>query len=202
MNSGTKFQNHIKESALLQLIDIEKVKDAGFQGVTTKSGQRFTSSNLCDYIAYDGTTICWLEAKSTGTSLSFGDTIEVRQSKRKYNRGKRQKDKQKINYGGMRQKEALFAKSERLKLQNHSGVMVGFLVEFKRLKKVSSVWWIDIDDALYLEEALDKKSFNEADCKSLTEMFLSSPIKLRTWIPERARKPRLDIKHMFMEFRS
>ena len=188
MNNGKKFEKFIEESTLLQDIDITRLKDAGFQG-SAQAGKRFTSKNLCDFILFDGSVMCYLEAKSTGTSLSFGDSIEVQLAKRKA------KKSNTIKYGGIRQKLDLFNKSERLKKQQkRNNVMVGLLIEFKRKNITSSYWWLDIDDILTMEKNIDKKSFNEKDCADLG--FNSR--QLETWKPVRAKKARLDIENMIM----
>ncbi|BAQ84252.1 hypothetical protein [uncultured Mediterranean phage uvMED] len=70
---------------------------------------------------------------------------------------------------------------------NVDNVKVAFIVCFGDVNKV---WWIDIK-AIDKLKAIGKKSFNAKDCASL----LSNDIyPIKTFIPARARKARLDIK--------
>ena len=68
MNKGKEFQELIKDSCMIQNIDCTRLKDAGYRGEETD--RRFTVSNICDFILFDGSTLLKLEAKhTTGKSI-------------------------------------------------------------------------------------------------------------------------------------
>lgn len=67
--SGKKFEEDFKNSFPKDMF-IYKLKDAGGWGRSEET--RFTISNMCDYIAFDGESLLLLELKSTkGKSLPF-----------------------------------------------------------------------------------------------------------------------------------
>lgn len=135
--------------------------------------------NICDYLIQSGNMTAWGEAKTTSTSMPFHDANNPKKSK-------------------FKQQPLLLAKSIRCKSAGtRDSNMIGVLVEFKRKGVPFAVWWVDIDDVLYLEKTLDKKSFNTHD---LHELYLTAlthntyPVSL--YKPPRARKFYLDIKLM------
>jgi hypothetical protein len=70
MNTGKLFEELIKDSCFLQNIACIRLKDAGYTGEQTT--RRFTVTNICDFILYDGQKMLLLEAKSSkGKSISI-----------------------------------------------------------------------------------------------------------------------------------
>ena len=63
LNRGKEFEKLIQDSCSLQNIDCTRLKDAGYTGEQTT--RRFTITNICDFIIFDGHTLLKLEAKHT-----------------------------------------------------------------------------------------------------------------------------------------
>lgn len=76
-NNGKRFENSIKESAIKVGLLFERFKDNGKFNYSDKT--RFSSENPCDAFIHDGSTLYYLELKSTiGTSISFNQPPFVR----------------------------------------------------------------------------------------------------------------------------
>ena len=73
MNKGKDFEELIKSSCDRQNIDNTRLKDAGsfVNGKQTGIGRKFTTTNVCDFILYDGSIQLFIEAKSSKDSLAF-----------------------------------------------------------------------------------------------------------------------------------
>lgn len=145
-NVGKIFESAIKDS-IPDTCWLYRLRDnaASFAG---GSNTRFTSNNICDYIAFDDITktlFLW-ELKSTqGTSLTFWrEDFEVK--------GK--------------QSSFMIKKNQILGLHEASKHMLcaGFILNFRN--KNNDTFFISIDDFLDMTSELNKKSFNIDDLKA------------------------------------
>lgn len=122
---------------------------------------RFTSNNICDYIAFDDITrtlFLW-ELKSTqGTSLTFWrEDFEIKGKSQSF----------------MVKKNQIIG----LKEASKHNLVAGFLINFRDLN--NDTFFILIDDFLDMTNGLNKKSFNIYDLKSHNAILVDSS-KVRT----------------------
>jgi hypothetical protein len=81
-NTGKKFEDLIKLSALEQGIDYTRLKDSGWTG--EKTTRRFTSKNICDMILFASPSIYFVEAKSRKSSLRFDEITQLDELEKKW----------------------------------------------------------------------------------------------------------------------
>lgn len=76
-NPGKKFEDDIKKSCP-PLNFIYRLRDAGNEG--KKTNKRFTITNICDFIFFDGVTLMNLELKSIkGKAFSFTNIAKTKE---------------------------------------------------------------------------------------------------------------------------
>lgn len=81
-NTGKKFEELFKLSAIEQGYDYTRLKDAGFVG-DKSSSRRFTPKNICDCIVFGNRQIYFLELKSRKSALRFDEITQIEDLKNK-----------------------------------------------------------------------------------------------------------------------
>lgn len=67
--TGKQFEELIKDSCEKQGLSYTRLKDAGWMGEDTQ--RRFTPTNVCDCIIFDGSTLLFAEAKHRRDRVEF-----------------------------------------------------------------------------------------------------------------------------------
>lgn len=154
--SGKDFEALIKDSCEKQGISYTRLKDAGWMGESTE--RRFTPTNICDCIIFDGKTLLFAEAKHR---------------------------KDRVEFSGLKQLPDLLKKQSK---ENMTGnIKYGFLFCIK-----NQFYYADASFIESMKHILGKKSFNVCDAN----LHLK---RIKTFIPNRARKERLDFISLLSE---
>ena len=75
MNTGKKFEELFKKSAIEQGFDVTRLKDAGFVGDKSES-RRFTPRNICDFVLFRDGRLFYCELKRREKSLRFDELTQ------------------------------------------------------------------------------------------------------------------------------
>ncbi|CAM0103410.1 hypothetical protein PODOV084v1_p0034 [Vibrio phage 340E47.2] len=162
--NGKGFEKLIKESCVLQGVDITRLFDAGSYvgGEQTGTGRRFTTKNICDFILFDEGKIVFVEAKHRKQSITFESITQRKGLQKKY--------------------EA----SSQGKLLD-----CGLLVWFGN---VEQCWWVHVGALDELQFITGKKSFNAKDCMKLSEEHPALCMLVDQYVPTGKRAMKLDMK--------
>jgi len=74
--TGKQFEDLIKDSCEKQGLSYTRLKDAGWMGETTE--RRFTPTNVCDCIIFDGSTMLFAEAKHRRDRVEFSGLKQLK----------------------------------------------------------------------------------------------------------------------------
>lgn len=74
--NGKDFEALIKDSCEKQGISYTRLKDAGWQGEATE--RRFTPTNVCDCIIFDGNSLLFAEAKHRKDRVEFSGLKQLK----------------------------------------------------------------------------------------------------------------------------
>lgn len=151
-NPGKKFEQNFKNSVEKDKF-IYRLRDTGsyVNGEQTGEGRRFTTSNICDFIYFDGTTLMCLELKSVKDNrLPFSNIAKT--------------------------KEKAIDKLEKLyKATSKENTLGAYVVEFRGCDKT---FVIEIATLLDKIKNTDKKSLNIEDIKEIGIEILSRKLKV------------------------
>ena len=166
-NTGKKFEELFKKSAIEQGFDYTRLKDAGYVGDKSES-RRFTPKNICDCILFGYGHLFYLELKSRVSSLRFDEVTQ---------------------YSALMKKEDSL-QSSRKTLMASAGVVIHF-------QKTDRVFYYNIALTEQLMIDTGKKSFNTSDIESLASDHPSLCFELHKFIPERKRSNRINLEELF-----
>lgn len=148
-NNGKRFETNFGKSAVDQGLLYERFKDSNKFGFGQQT--RFTSQNPCDSFIHDGSTLYYIELKSTiGTSISFNQPPTEK--------------------GGtpMIKPHQILSLLERSKYPN---VYCGLILDYAdRVNKKGEVieggtYWIEINTFVGWCNSMTKKSINKDDAE-------------------------------------
>lgn len=74
--TGKEFEALIKDSCEKQGLSYTRLKDAGWMGEATE--RRFTPTNVCDCIIFDGSTLLFAEAKHRRDRVEFAGLKQLK----------------------------------------------------------------------------------------------------------------------------
>lgn len=154
MNEGKKFENNFKDSVPKNHF-VYRLRDAGSYvgGKQTGEGRSFTTSNICDFIYFDGKLLMNLELKSVKDSrMPFTNIAKNRKSQLK-----------KID--------------TLLKYSAKKNTLGAFVINFRSLEKTIV---IEVEVLKYFIEKADKKSINFNDAKAIG-VEIPQELKIVNW---------------------
>lgn len=166
-NTGKKFEEMFKKSAIEQGYDYTRLKDAGFVGDKSES-RRFTPKNICDCIVFGCRELRYLELKSRASSLRF-DEVTQEQS--------------------LAKKEAAIQESDKC-LGAATGVVVNF-------QNTGEIFYYNIMMTEQLRLDTGKKSFNASDLRKIADDNPAFCFELETFVPKGKRTPRVKLDKLF-----
>ena len=168
MNTGKKFEELFKKSAIEKGYDFTRLKDAGYVGDKSES-RRFTSKNICDCILFGWGSIYYLELKSRAKSLRFD---EVTQEK------------------ALMKKETFIQEN----IDKCRSAEAGVLVHFQQSNRV---FYYCIAMTEQLKDDTGKKSFNVNDIENLADEHPAFCFELDMITPVGKRTERIDVERLF-----
>ena len=166
-NTGKKFEDLFKMSAIEQGFDYTRLKDAGYVGDKSES-RRFTSKNICDCVLFGWGSLYYLELKSRASSLRFDEVTQ---------------------YKALMKKEEALQGSDKTK-QADAGVLVHF-------QKSDRVFYYNIMFTEQLMQDTGKKSFNVIDIENLADEHPAFCFELEMFIPDGKRSKRINVNRLF-----